>query len=107
MDESTRLMVQEVAQEAAERAVAKALVSLGVDPSNPIETQKDMAALREWRELVSSEEFQRDMMHLRKWRKAVDSVQSKGMMSATGVIIGGLLAAAWVGIKSYLLTRGQ
>lgn len=81
------------------------LVSLGMDPEYPLEVQKDMAALRELRNLLDDQEFQRDMLHLRKWRKSMDSVQSKGLLAIVGMIVAGGIATLWIGFKD-LLTGG-
>lgn len=102
MDEKTKLILEKVAAEASERAVQKALTSLGVDHVNPLETQRDMAALREWREVIADEEFKKDLMHLRKWRKAVDGVQNKGMLTIVGVVFSGLCAAVWLGFQALI-----
>jgi len=47
-------------------------------------------------------EVQRDFQHLREWRQATESIKSKGALAATGVIVSGLLAAAWLGIKEFV-----
>lgn len=46
----TREEVQTIAGEAADQAVRKVLITLGADPSTPLELQKDFAHLRSWRE---------------------------------------------------------
>lgn len=100
MDEDTRRIMEDVAAQAAEEAVRKMLTSLGINHSNPLETQRDMAALRELRELISDKDFQADLMHLRKWRTAMDGVQSKGVLTVVGLVVTGAAAALWVGFKA-------
>ena len=102
MDERTQKMIESVATDAAEKAVQQTLTSLGVDHINPLETQRDMAALREWREVIADEEFKKDLMHLRRWRTAVEGVQNKGMLTIVGVVFSGLCAAVWLGFQSLL-----
>jgi len=102
MDDHTRIIVERAATEAAEQAVQKVLTSLGVDHVNPLETQRDMAALREWRSVISDEEFKKDLMHLRRWRQAMDGMQNKGMLTVVGVVFTGLCAAVWLGVQSAL-----
>lgn len=99
IDRETMQVLEDVAERAARQAVRETLVSLGIDPEKPIEAQRDMAALRELRELMTSREFQADMMHLRRWRKALDGVQSKGMLTLVGLITAGLAAAIWIGFQ--------
>lgn len=102
MDEHTRVLVKQVADEAAKKAVAQTLTSLGVDANDPFEVQKDMQALRELRDMVTSEDFKSDMMHLRKWRKAMDGVQNKGMLAVVGLVVSGIGAAFWLGFQAML-----
>jgi hypothetical protein len=91
--------MKELAEDAAQQAVARTLLSLGIDPANPLEAQKDMAALRELRLVVDDQEFQADMIHLRRWRKTMDTVQSKGMLAAIGMVCVGGLALILYGLK--------
>lgn len=86
MDRETQALMEKMAEEAAQAAVKQTLLTLGIDPEDPLEAQKDMATLRELRGLVDDEEFQRDMLHLRQWRKTMDQVRSKGMIAALGMI---------------------
>lgn len=99
MDQETRVIVERVAQEAAHEAVTATLTSLGVDAQDPLEAQRDFAALRELRTLVESKETQADLMHLRKWRLAMEQVQTKGILAVVGVIISAGLALLWVGLR--------
>jgi hypothetical protein len=68
-------------------AVDSAFLRMGLDTTSPLETQ-------------------RDMQHLRDWRLAVNSVTSKGMLSVVLLIISGLIAATWVGLKMALTSGG-
>lgn len=106
MDEQTKLIVERAASEAAAKAVTQTLTSLGVDANDPFAVQKDMQALRELREMLSSDDFKADMMHLRKWRKALDGVQNKGMLTVVGLAVTGIGAALWIGFQA-MLKGGQ
>ncbi len=104
MNEETRALVNEVAEQAAHRAAREILVPLGIDLDNPLEVQKDLSVLRELRTVYKDPEFMRDMMHLRKWRKTMDRVQSKGIMSIMGLLGLGIMAAFLLGLKGSLAT---
>lgn len=104
MDQAVEAAIERAAEQASRRVAQEILLSLGLDPTKPIEVQKDMMALREVRELITNPDFQRDMMHLRKWRKAMDGVQSKGLLTMVTVLITGGAAALWVGVQ-VLLTK--
>lgn len=64
-------------------AVRETFLMLGVTVDDPIEVQKD---------------FQ----HLREWRNTTNSLKSKGLLTAIGIVTSGFLAAAWMGIKEIL-----
>ncbi len=60
--------------------VDQTLTRLGVDTENPLE-------------------FQRDLSHLREWRKSVATIKRQSLITAVGVIIAGVLGLIWLGIK--------
>lgn len=66
-----------------ETTVSKTLTSIGLDHTNPIELQKD---------------FQR----LRDWRNAMDDVRSKSILTLVGLLVTGLVAAVWLGVRALL-----
>lgn len=61
-------------------AVRETFLMLGVKVDDPIEVQKD---------------FQ----HLREWRQTTDSIKSKTITTALGLVVAGALGAFWVGFK--------
>lgn len=99
LDPTTRILIGEVAEETSKRVVREVLVSLGIDTSEPIEVQKDLAALRELRALMASHEMQADLMHLRRWRKNMNAIQSKGILSAVAFLTAAGLVLFWDVIK--------
>ena len=64
-------------------AVRETFLMLGVTVDDPIEVQKD---------------FQ----HLREWRNTTNSLKSKGLLTAIGIVTSGFLAAVWLGLKEIL-----
>ena len=64
-------------------AVRETFLMLGVKVDDPIEVQKD---------------FQ----HLREWRSTTESIKSKGLLTVMGILVSGMLAALWVGIKEFV-----
>ena len=60
--------------------VEQTLTRLGVDASDPIEVQKDMA-------------------HMRRWRLTVESIPGHGILTAIGIITAGILGLIWLAIK--------
>lgn len=87
MDKATQLMMEEIAEQTADRAVNRTLMSLGIDTSNPIAAQRNMASLSKISAMFDDDEYRRDQVHLRKWRTAFDKVESKGMSIGISLLI--------------------
>lgn len=51
-------------------------------------------------------EMQKDFQHLRDWRTAVNAVQRKGVLTIVALLVSGLVAAVWLGVKSALHVSG-
>jgi hypothetical protein len=83
MLEMTHAEIEAIAEEAAEKAVRKLLLTMGVDLSNPLETQKDMA-------------------YLRTWRTGTQRLGWKTVATILTVAVGGTCTAIWLGLKSLL-----
>lgn len=64
-------------------AVAENLRRVGLRPDDPTETQADLRWLREWRGVVTD-------------------VRKKGVLTAVGVVVAGVLGAIWLGLKHLL-----
>ncbi len=74
-------LMREIAREAACQAVERTLVAHGIDPENPLE-------------------FQKDMLHLREWRLRIEHIQDKSLMTVVVIMVGVVAAAIGLGIKS-------
>lgn len=61
-------------------AVAETLIKLGIDTSDPVELQKDMA-------------------HLRAWRESVATVKRQSLMTAVGILVAGALGLMYLAMK--------
>lgn len=72
--------MEEVAEEAAAKALANLFMTLGVDVSDP----KDVKAL------------QADLSHLRAWRESTVAVKQHALKTAIGVVVSGALG--WLGL---------
>jgi len=75
-------MKDDEVKDLVKEAVRETLLQLGADVDNPREMQADFQAVREWRE-------------------AYTSVKTKALLSFVAILIGGLVAALWVGFKHY------
>lgn len=61
-------------------AVAETLLKLGIDASDPVELQKDMA-------------------HLREWRESVGTIKRQSLITAIGIVTVGILGLIWAALK--------
>lgn len=61
-------------------AVAETLLKLGIDASDPIELQKDM-------------------QHLREWRESVATVKRQSLITAIGILTVGILGLIWAALR--------
>lgn len=80
MDGKVYQLTESELEEVIEKSVKRAFVSMGIDVDNPVEVQ-------------------RDMQHLRDWRMLTDAIRTKGIMTIVGIIVAGACAALWVGVK--------
>jgi len=84
--EEMRLIAQESADRAADRAVSECLLKLGInadDPDAVIEFQRDLSAIRAMASLFSD-------------------MKTKGTIAVFLVVLTALVGCVWVGIKSAL-----
>lgn len=94
----TDARVAEIAEAAAEKAVRKTLIMIGLDVDDPISTQKNFAALCDMVVVLRDPEFQKDIAHTRKWRKTVETIETKTMITVVTTIITGMIAAIALGL---------
>lgn len=64
-------------------SVRQTLIQLGISTLDPLEMQKDM-------------------QHLREWRKSMENVKSKAVITTLTVLLSGILAALWLGFKAII-----
>lgn len=76
-------MSREEIQEIVRETVRECLTSLGVDQNDPLETQRDLAWLRDL-------------------RKASASARAKAGTALLGVLVSAVLGALWVGLRALL-----
>jgi hypothetical protein len=67
-------------KEIVSESVYETFTLLGLDHENPLE-------------------MQRDFQYLREWRTASEKIKTQGLTVIIGIIITGLCAALWLGLK--------
>ncbi len=83
--------LKELIRTTAQEAIEQHARMVGI-PEDPIEAQTERAAVREILKLVSDDEFRQDLMAIRKWRKTLESIQSKGIIAALGLLFLGSIS---------------
>lgn len=76
-------MSREELREVVREAVHETLITMGVDPKNPVE-------------------MQRDFQHLREWRNTTGALKRHGLLVLLGIFVAGTVAAIWLGFQSML-----
>lgn len=79
IDPETRDELERIVAE----SVRQTLIQLGISTLDPLEMQKDM-------------------QHLREWRKSMENVKSKAVITTLTVLLSGILAALWLGFKAII-----
>lgn len=82
VDPETRLELERLVAE----SVRQTLIQLGISTLDPLEMQKDM-------------------QHLREWRKSMENVKSKAMITTLTILLSGILAAIWLGVKAMVVKQ--
>lgn len=77
--------LHEIANRAAEKAVEKMLLTLGVDVSDP------EAIIR----------MQKDFQWLRSFRQSGETIKTKAITTVVGIFITGIVAAIWMAFKPH------
>lgn len=71
-------------QQLIRETVHETLTGLGFDPDEPIEAQRDMQFIRDW-------------------RRASESVKSKALVTVIGILVCGTAGALILGLKTLIL----
>ena len=82
-DEATKALINDVAEQAADKTVTRTMTSFGVDTANPLEVQKDFQFIRAMRETWSS-------------------AKSRSLFVALGLMVTGFFTFFWAAVKSAL-----
>lgn len=102
MSNMSQAEITDIAERAAETTLRRLMITIGIDINDPLKAQRDFAVMREIGALVMDPEFRKDIEHTRAWRLTLQSVRTKSMLTAIGIVVTGLMAAMAVAIRSYL-----
>lgn len=92
-------LLRNVADEAAAKSVHGMMTGIGLDPNNPIESQKCFVRLRE---MVADPESRTDMDWTRRTRKRTEGVFGKAILTLVALATLSAFQTMWLGLKSVL-----
>jgi len=61
-------------------SVHETLIALGIDVDDPMQVQRDFAALRSW-------------------RTCLETVRKQGLIAAVGILVAGFMGLVWVALR--------
>lgn len=73
------MVTEQEVERVVRAAVKETLLTLGLDVTDPMKIQADFR-------------------HLRVWRESIETVRTRGLVAAVGIIISGIAAALWVAV---------
>jgi hypothetical protein len=92
--------VKAIAEATGRAIVRETLLAIGIDVDDPIAAQQDFAVMRTVGKLAMDPEFRKDIEHARKWRKALEQIETKGLLTAVGLVVAGALGLVWAALKA-------
>lgn len=95
-------LLKDVAEAAAEKAVQKCLVAVGINPHDPIKTQEEFSIMRYVGDKVQTPEFKEDLAWLRSTRLRSQGVFGKAILTAVAIAVAGGINAFVQGLKALL-----
>ena len=81
VNDTAQKAAKQAAEQAAEEAVRRTLLTLGMSIAEPLEVQKDM-------------------QHLREWRLTTAAAKRHGVLVFLGIIVSGIAGAIWLMVKN-------
>lgn len=92
-------LLRDLAEAAAEKAVHKVFVTMGLDPANPIKAQEDFSVMRYVGDKIRDPAFKDDLAWVRRSRLRGEGIVGKAMATAVGIAVLGGAHAIWSGLK--------
>jgi hypothetical protein len=102
-EQQVRESVQHIADRAASKAVQNMLTHLGIDASNPIQTQIEFQALRDLARLLKDEGIAADLAFVRRLRTASDTIKDATWRTIIRVVITAAIGIFVIGTRDWWL----
>lgn len=95
-------MMRDIAEAAAKETVKAMFETMGLDPKQPIVSQRYFNVLRELTDNEDDDEHQADLAWVRRSRQLTDGMFGKGLIVAMTIAVGGALHTFWVGLQKVI-----
>lgn len=102
-EQQLRQSVAHIAERAADEAVSRMLTHLGIDASNPIQSQAEFQALRELAKLLKDEGIAADLAFIRRLRTASETIKDTTWKTVVRVLLTAALGIFAIGTKDWWL----
>lgn len=89
-------------EQTVERAVKSTLLALGISTDDPLESQREFAAMRSAIKTFADPEFQKDMAAIRTWRNDQEKVKQAGIGAVLVMCVSVFGFLLWWGFKTAL-----
>jgi len=86
MDQKQITLSESEVKDLMKEAVTQTLTGLGFDTEHPLD-------------------MQRDLQYLRDWRHTTESIRGKAILASVAIAVLGLAGMLWLGFKTYLGVR--
>lgn len=93
-------LLRDLAEAAAEKAVHKCMIAMGLDPGDPIKAQNDFGIMRHVGEKMRDPAFKADLDWARRARLRSEGIFGKIIITVAGLSAVGAMHAIWSGLKA-------
>jgi hypothetical protein len=100
MDAETKALIKQCADGAAHRAVEETMIRFGMDPEDPIKSQKNMAAMDEMRQLIEDPEFRANLKWVAEVRESMGLAKKQGLKTAVGILVAFIIGMIVLGFQT-------
>lgn len=81
--EKNRVLSEQELEDLIERAISRAFTKFGIDTDHPLEVQRDLQFVRDW-------------------RTTTESLKGKTIVVAIGIVVAGAMGVFWLGLRAIM-----
>jgi hypothetical protein len=96
-------LFKDIAEAAAENVVHRLLVTMGLNPKEPLDSQRDFQVLRNLATRGTTEDAAADAAWVRRWRPRTEGIVGKLIIAVATLAVASGAHALWLGIKALVV----